>query len=329
LRGADDIKGEKYKVLVTVSTFGDDECARARELLESSGCSILMHRSVRPDDAVFYEKVGLADAAIIGGEPWDAKLLSHAKNMKIITRFGVGYDAVDLKITREMNIDVANTRTRELSDGVAELALGFMLCMLRGIPQYDGLLKSKGWEYRKGTQLSGKTIGLVGFGHIAQSLAKMLSGFDVRIIACDKYPNHKIAEGLNVAFAGFEDLLRESDIISLHVPSADDTFHLINEKTLNLMKKSAILINSSRGALVDEKALYACLSAGRIAGAATDVFEREPTERDNPLFALDNFVCTPHVAAMCVETISSIAYASAQSVVDHMHGKPLSNIVNL
>jgi len=318
-----------YDVLVTVPTIFAEEGKKAKELLESHNCNLIQFSyRQRPIDE-FYSLVARADAAIVGSEPWDEKALSHAVKLKIIARHGVGFDAVDLKKTRELNIDVANTRLTELSNGVAELALGLIISVYRNIPRHDAIMKGRKWESIKGRLVNGKTVGLVGFGAIAQALARMLSGLEVNILAYDKYPNHSKADELRVKLVSFEELLRESDIVSLHVPSMAETRHLMNDSTIGMMKKSAILINTARGALIDEAALYRCLSCGVISAAAIDVFEKEPTPADNPLLGLDNLICLPHVAGNGIETLAAIAYRAAQNVVDRLEGRPLDCIVNL
>lgn len=316
------------KILVTVPVFEVPECAPARELLKEAGIEYIYCPVGEDNQYLFDAHIKTVEAAIVASEPWDEDKLKKGKNLKIVSRFGTGYDAVDCAAARKLGIDVTNTRVKEIIDGVAELAIGFIISALRDIPRLCSEAKNRNWMTSKGTILEGKTVGLLGFGAIARSVAKRLQGFDVNIIACDMYPNEEAAKALNVKIVDAETVLRESDIVSMHVPSNADTYHMMSSEQFAMMKKSAIFINTSRGALVDEKALYEALKNGEIYRAAIDVFEQEPTSPDNPLFTLDNFICTPHVAGNCAEAMGTNAIAAVQNVIDRFEGRKLETLVN-
>ena len=316
------------KILVTVPVFELPECAPARELLKEAGIEYVYCPVGEDNQELFDANIESVEAAIVASEPWDDAKLRRAKNLKIVSRFGTGYDAVDCDAARRLNIDVTNTRVREIIDGVAELAIGFIVCALRDIPRLCAEAKNRNWMASKGTILEGKTVGLLGFGGIARSVAKRLSGFDVNILAYDMYPDEATAKALNVTLTDMDTVLRESDIVSLHIPSNAQTRHFMNAAQFAKMKPSSIFINTARGALVDEAALYEALRDGVIYRAATDVFEEEPTNPNNPLFTLDNFICTPHVAGNCGEAMATNALAAVQNVIDCFEGRELKTLVN-
>jgi len=189
-------------------------------------------------------------------------------------------------------------------------------------------MKNRKWPASKGRLLEGKTIGLIGFGAIARSLARMLSGFNVNILAYDQYPDEDAAKAFQVNLTDLASVLSQSDIVSIHVPSNSETRHMMGQDQFKMMKPTACFINTSRGALVDEAALYQALRDRTIACAALDVFEQEPTSMDNPLLGLENFICTPHIAGNCGEAMSTNALAAVQNVIDCFAGKELKTRVN-
>ena len=164
------------------------------------------------------------------------------------------------------------------------------------------------------------TVGIVGFGRIGRRLAELLGGFGARLLAYDPYLDEAEARRRNVTPAGFEELLRESDVVTLHLPAAPETFHLINEETIAKMKDGAILVNTARGKLVDEEALVRALRSGKLRAAGIDVYEHEPVTADNPLFTLENVTVTPHTAAITYETNYNGAFTAAQSILNVLHG---------
>lgn len=314
------------KVLVTATNYST-LCAEAKQLLEEAGCEIIENKLGRPH--TYEELIPLVadiDGVITGVDTWDEAVFKLAPNLKAIARFGVGVDNIDLAKAEEHGIKVSNVPGGN-ANAVAELAVGLILSMLRNIPALQQSAKSGFWDRRVGDELAGKTVGLLGFGHIAQMVARKLQGFDVKLIAFDRYPNIAKASELHVELVTSDEVLQQSDVVSMHLPSLKETYHMMSDKQFSMMKASAYFVNTARGALVDEKALYSALLAQSIAGAAIDVFEQEPVSADNPLFQLDNLLATPHTAAETAETYYRVGLVTAQALLDVFAGKDPANLL--
>ncbi len=224
------------------------------------------------------------------------EIIDAGTDLKIIARAGAGLDNVDKKYAESKGIQVINTPTANLLS-VAEMTLGLALALFRNIAKADAGIKNGLWDKKalRGVEVSGKKWGIIGFGHIGQLLAGLLEGFNCEILAYDPYISKEVAGQFNAKLVSLDELMKESDIISIHVPLLDSTRGLVGAKELALMKESAIIINISRGGIIDEKALYDALKGEKIKGAALDVFEKEPPE--GPLLKLDNTVFTCHLGA--------------------------------
>lgn len=218
-------------------------------------------------------------------------------NLKVIGRAGIGVDNIDIETAAKHKIPVVNSPTGSTAS-VAELAIAHMLALARKINIADSTMKKGEWAKKqlKGTELSGKTLGLIGSGNIAQHTAKIAKSFGMKILVYSPHCTEEKAKKMGAKLATFEDLLKQSDFISLHVPHTKNTHYLINEKAISMMKKTAYLIDVSRGGVVDQKTLYKALKEGKIAGAGIDVFEKEPPE-NNPFIDLDNVILSPHIGA--------------------------------
>jgi D-3-phosphoglycerate dehydrogenase len=316
------------KVLITVTIFQNEEYTPARKWLESHGCQMLFNTTGRNlTHEEFLEKIADVDAVILGGERIDEYALQAAKNLKIVCRHGVGYDNVNVSKAREHGVVVTNTPVPELATGVAELAMGMLLGMLRNVTELSSSLRAGKWESREQHLLLRKSVGLVGFGRIAQEFARMLGAFGVSLSAYDVKPDNRAAKKLNVEMTTFERVLSGSDIVSVHVPSTAQTRHLFDEKAFSLMKDGSYFLNTARGAVVDESALYKSLTNGKLRAAATDVFEKEPTDPTNPLLGLNNLIGLPHIAGGAVETAAAIGMDTARIVVDALEGRKPRNIL--
>ena len=258
----------------------------------------------------------LADisAVVAGADDWGEEIFARAPHLKVIARFGVGVDQVDLAAAKAHGIKVANARGAN-ADSVAEFALAGMLSVLRNVVGLDRSTRAGGWDRFVGHTLRGKRVGLVGFGAIAQYLARLLSGFQVEVVCYDLVESPAAAE-LHVTYVSLDELLRTSDVISLHVPGTEQTRHLIDAAALEKMKPNAVLVNTARGSVVDESALYRALTQHRICGAALDVHATEPSSAEDPLYQLDNVVVFPHTAAETYETYHAIGILTAQIVLD-------------
>lgn len=227
-----------------------------------------------------------------------AKVLDSAKKLKLIIRAGVGLDNVDALAAQAKGITVHNTPTAT-TVSVAEHAFALMLAVARHIPQANQSTKSGGWERKafEGTELFHKTLGILGFGRIGQEMAKRAKAFHMQVIACDRHLDAELVDALEVESGDIDTLTRESDYISLHLPLDEQTRHIINADRIARMKKGVRIVNAARGGVVDEAALAAAIRSGQVAGAAVDVFEKEPPAKDNPLFGLPQVICVPHLGA--------------------------------
>jgi D-3-phosphoglycerate dehydrogenase len=218
-------------------------------------------------------------------------------NLKVIGRAGVGVDNIDIETAAKEGIKVVNAPTGS-TQSVAELTVAHMLSLSRFLPKADSSMKKGEWikKQLKGNELFGKTLGLIGSGHIAQHVSRIACGFGMKVLVYSPRCTNEKAEKMGAICMKLENLLKESDFVSLHIPHIKDSHYLLNEKTLSLMKPTAYLINCARGGVVDENALYNILKDREIAGAAIDVFEKEPPE-NSKLVSLDNVVVTPHIGA--------------------------------
>jgi D-3-phosphoglycerate dehydrogenase len=251
-----------------------------------------------------------------------SEMLAEA-SLKVIGRAGVGLDNIDLEAAKERNITVFNTPNAP-SVSVAELVIGLIIALFRHIPQANRGLEEGKWLKKKlkGIELKGKTLGIVGFGNIGEEVAKRAKSFEMNIVAYDVLDSAlENAKRMNVeAFGPAKDsldaLLRIADVITIHVPLLSSTYHMIGEREFSLMKDSAYLINTSRGGVVDEKALLEAIRSGKISGAALDVFEKEPPGKIE-LLNEPNVIGTPHIGSATKETQKNAAIRLAQKIIDH------------
>ena len=276
--------------------------------------------SKSPDQRV--EQLASADCFLGFRSGFMARDYDHMSNIKLIQFLSAGYDGMDLERLRKLGIPLCNNGGAN-SYAVAEHAIMLMLAVSRQLPDLDRLLREGKWKSNRfgeeeEHEIAGKTIGIVGLGMIGKTLARRLSGFEVKLIYTDPVrPTPEEAAKLNVTFRALDDLFQEADIVTLHAPFDTTTHHMICERTLNLMKRDAILINCARGELVDEAALYTALKEKRIWAAGLDTFESEPPDPKNPLFTLTNTVLSPHAAGPTWESWPkrwANSYANAQRV---------------
>jgi len=242
------------------------------------------------------------DALIVRSGTKVTKKIIEASNLKVIGRAGVGLDNIDLAAAKEKGVEVVNA-PESLTIAVAELTFGLMISLMRNIVKGDKSLRERKWDRSKfmGNELYGKTIGVVGFGRIGREVADRANAFGMKVLAYDPYMTVEDARESNATLTGeLDELLKVSDVVSVHAPLNPETKHLINKEKLKLMKNSAMLVNLARGGLVDTSALIDALKNGEIASAALDVFETEPLG-DSPLLELNNVVLTPHLGASSAE----------------------------
>lgn len=297
-------------------------CDEARKILTDAGfelvCNDTGRRLNREEQK---ELIRGAYAIIAGTEIYDEEMLSDLPELKVMARFGVGTDNFDLKVMKEMGLEVGVIANH---NAVAEFALTLMLSVLKNLPLQDAAARRASWDRVSTRELTAKTVGLLGFGRIGRRVAELLKGFDVNILAYDPYPNEQAAAERGVKLVSFDEVIAQSDIVSLHLPYMDSTHHIIDAAAIARMKDGAYLINTARGPLVDEAALAEALMSGKLTGAGVDVYETEPILPDNPLIPLTNTVMTPHVSALTYETNYNGGIICAQSIVNVLNGgKPL------
>ncbi len=268
----------------------------------------------------------------------DSVMRAAGKQLKMIANYAVGFDNIDLEAAKKRGIMVTNARAPEVSETVAEHAIALIFALARRIVETDTFTRAgkyKGWGPKMflGIDVQGKTLGIIGGGAIGEALARrMHAGFGVKILYNDVKPNEKFEKDFGAEFKEKDELLKHSDFVSIHVPLLPSTRHLISERELKLMKKTAYLINTSRGPIVDEKALVVALSHGDIAGAGLDVYECEPLIDCDPtdtyeLRKLPNVVLTPHTASASIEARQAMSRAAAENILAFLDGKMPPNAV--
>ncbi len=313
----------KKKVLITPKSFRNYK-HKAYPLLEEKGYEIVENsfgRTMTENEIVELAGQGV-EGIIIGVDPLPANVLEQLRDLKAISKYGVGMDNIDLRRATELGIKVKNAvGTNSVS--VAELAIALIFTMSRKIPMHSEGVKAGGWDRSIGFELTGKKLGLAGGGQIGREVAKRARGLEMDVTIYDPYfKDDGFLEKYQVGRANsLEELLAVSDIVSLHLPVTSETKHMINSTTLGLMKSNAILINTSRGELADEEALYEALTTGRIAGAAQDVFSSEPPAKDEKLLTLDNFILTPHLGAFTGEAVEKMALVSTYNLLEMLGHK--------
>lgn len=253
-----------------------------------------------------------ADAALVGRDLISAKVLSALPRLRIVSKYGVGLDNIDREALERRQIALGWTPGGN-KRSVAEVTLCFMLGLFHNIFREGAQLKRSGWREDGGRQITGKTVGIVGCGHIGQEVVRLLRPYDCRILVRDILDRQVFCRAAGALESGFDDLIQQSDIVSLHVPLTPATRNMIDSSVLGRMKPDAYLVNTSRGKVVDPRALKSALLNGAIAGAALDVFAEEPPD-DPELIALPNLMVTPHIAGNAVEAVE----AMGRNAINHL-----------
>jgi D-3-phosphoglycerate dehydrogenase len=284
------------RVLVTPTSYGKTD-ARLFTELEGQVGEVVYNPTSKPIPSGDLARLlyGI-DGYIAGLDSIDRSAIEASDKLKVIARYGVGVDNVDLKAAREKGICVTNTPGAN-SASVAELTVGLILSLARKIPESATATKAGGWPRTTGLSLEGKIVGLLGLGAIGKQVARRLGGFDCNLLAYDPVADEKIARQHNVTLELMDEVVSRADFLSLHLPLLPETRNLVNAAFLQRMKKGAYLVNTARGELIDEAALIEAVQNNHLAGAALDVFLKEPPEPTNPLLHLPQVLVTPHCAA--------------------------------
>jgi len=309
-----------YRVLVASRSFGKN-VPEVLDRLREEGCELISNAADRaPTEDDLLARIGDVDALVSGTEPVTARVLAAAPRLKVIAKHGVGYENIDLTAARERGIVVA-IAAGAIEESVADLTLALLLALARDVPAGAAAVRAGRWPRLAGMELRGKTLGIVGLGAIGKAVCRRAVAFGLRVVAHDVRQDPVFAVQHGVEYLELEDLLRRSDIVSLHAPVLPSTRHLINAARLALLKPTAYLINTARGELVDEEALAHALTAGALAGAALDVFSQEPPGPDHPLIGLPNVLPTPHSAGQTLEGLRRMGEITAENLLRVLHGE--------
>jgi len=267
-----------------------------------------------------------ADAVIASSETYSRAVLERADTLKHVARWGVGFDQVDVPAATDLGVLV--TTTQGGNDwGVADHAFALIFALARRVVENDAVVRAGGWKRPPGRDVWRKTLGVVGLGRIGRGVAQRASGFEMRVLAYEPYPDRAFCEKWGVELVSLEELLGRSDFVTLHAPGGGDNVHLMNRERLALMKPTAYLVNTARGSLIDEDALYAALTAGTIGGAGLDVREAEPP-KDTRFSAMPNVVLTAHVAGVTVETGEAMTAMAVESILQGARGEQPHGLLN-
>lgn len=320
------------KVLVSVSHF-DTLCQDAWKLFEENEIDVIFDPQ-KSFPAYTTEEIEQHPdredivAALIGMDDFrDEKKYQALPNLKAVAKFGVGVDNIDCALATKYGVKALNAPGQN-SNAVAELTVAMILDLLRHVMLLHKDMEKGRWTRFIGNEIKGKTVGLLGFGAIAQLVAKKLQCFDVNVIAYDLYPNERVAAEFGVKMTTQEEVITKSDIVSIHIPSTPETHHLFNKETISSMKEGAYLVNLARGALVDLDAVAEALQSGKLAGAAIDAFEIEPLKLDSPILKCKNIVLTPHTGSETNESYYNVSMTTAKDIIKVINGLEPEHCVN-
>lgn len=315
------------KILVTPTSMQEGKKCKALDMLKNFTSDIVYNPYGRPlTEDELIPLLEDCDGYIAGLDEVTDKVLSRCKKLKVVSRYGAGVDRVDLTAAKAHNIAVTNTPGVN-AVAVAELAFAMILNLARRISFLNEKTKAGEWIRSTGTELNGKTIGILGLGAIGRNLARYAQGLAMKVMAYDPYINEEYAKENNITVATFDEIVEQSDIISLHLPLTSATKNLIDKSTIARMKQGALLINTSRGGLIDEEAAYEALVDNRLGGLGLDAFEVEPPT-GSPLFDLDNVVVTPHTGAHTKEAIDNMAELSVENLINVLTENECKYILN-
>jgi phosphoglycerate dehydrogenase-like enzyme len=312
------------KVVAIVGTFSPLSLEKLKEKL-----SINFH-CIHLNNTLDFEKLSEANYVVLRGPKMYADVLDKLTgNLKLIQRWGTGYDGIDIKRAGELGISVGITRGIN-ANAVSELVIALILALYRHIVPLHNRLISGIWDRQlyieKTYEIKNKTVGIVGFGNIGRLVSEKLQGFGAKVIYYDIYRlSPETEKELNVKFASLTDLFSSSDIVSLHVPSTQETIGMVNKEIFSIMKPNAVLINTARGNIINEEDLYIALKSHQILGAGLDTFSQEPLSADSPLLSLDNIILLPHVGGNTVDMNSAMVERVVENILRIDNNEQLHN----
>ncbi|MBR1758477.1 MAG: phosphoglycerate dehydrogenase [Lachnospiraceae bacterium] len=315
------------KILVTPSSLCKNQNSEAMKKLRAFSDDIVISALGRPmTEDELIDIIGDIDGYIAGTDHITAKVIAKADKLKVISRYGAGVDSVDLDAAKAKGIAVTNTPGAN-SQAVAELAFGHMLALARKIEDQSQDLKHGKWVSVVGKQLQGKTLGVLGFGNIGRRFAKMSTGLDMKVMAYDPFISHDIIRANGAFPASLDEIYANADVITMHLPLSDLTHHMIDAEAISKMKDGVILINTARGGILDEDAVYDGVVSGKIFGVGLDSYVTEPP-KDCRLMELPNVITTPHAGAHTKEAVENMSIMSVENVISVLSGEYCPNILN-
>ncbi|MHB1005369.1 MAG: phosphoglycerate dehydrogenase [Chloroflexota bacterium] len=318
------------KILVALSWANNIPASpQVIQRLRDKGWEVVFNtagRNLTPDEVI--AMLPGISASIAGSEKYTAPAFDAANSLRVISRVGVGFDAIDLAAATKKGVIATTSPVRELFEAMADQTFGLMIGISRHIPQANNGVKAGQWKRIMGPHLFHRTLGIVGLGRIGKEVAKLGKAFQMRLLCYDVFHDAAFAAEHGLTYVDLPELLREADYVTVHTPLNNATRGLMNRERFQMMKPTAYLVNTSRGPVVDEEDLYWALTNGVIAGAATDVFGKEPPDPANPLLTLDNFIATPHIGGLSLQAVDAMFASATQSVIDVLEGRKPYLVVN-
>lgn len=301
------------KVLVTPRSFGKYS-KEPYELLEKNGIEVINNPTsgiLREDE--LKDLVKDIDGIIIGVEPLSENVLKEARKLKVISKYGVGIDNIDTGYCKKNNIEISVTKGAN-SNAVADYTFALLLGVARKIVEIDKGCHLGDWSKKDSLDVYGKKLGIIGLGSIGKAVAKRAIGFDMDLYGFDVYKDEDCINDYKIKFTNIEEIFMECDFISIHLPLNTETYHMVNEKMLKLAKSNLIIVNTARGGIIDENALYEALKSGAIYGAGIDVFENEPA-LDSKLLELSNVIVGSHCAASSTGAVDKMSMMASENII--------------
>ncbi|TEU14064.1 MAG: hydroxyacid dehydrogenase [Anaerolineales bacterium] len=312
-----------HRVLITARSFRKVR-GEHWDLLEGEGCDVVNSPYDRPlTEAEMLDLVGGVHGAVVGMDEVTTRVIQASTDFKVIAKHGVGVDNIDLAAATAAGVVVTNTPEAN-KVAVAELTIALMLALARRLVKQHQVVSGGGWARQMGTELAGKTLGLIGCGRIGHEVAKRVRILEMEVVFYDQYT----LEVSGARQVSLDELLTWSDYVSVHVPHTLETHHILDAEAFAKMKDGVYVINTARGGTVDETALYEAIVAGKVAGAALDVRPKEPPSPDDPLNTLENVILTPHAGATTREAVLRMAKTATESLLAVLRGERPTNVVN-